>query len=294
MEQFIEMFNNTSKDVMGFFPKVLLAIVVFIVTYSIARLIKKLSLEFYSKIFKKSIDIAKLISKIFYYIILLIGVFLVLEILGLGSFLSKMLAGAGVLGIVVGFAFKEIASNLISGVIISAHRPFKTGDWVEIEGNFGKVNDIGIITTSIQTAYGQEVFVPNNLVYQSTFTNYSTFNKRRVVLKSGVSYGDDLQHVKEVAIDEVKKIDLVLEDEAVDFYFTDIGSSTYNFEVRFWIEFKKQTDYLEAMSELVMRIKDRFEKEDISIAYSVTTLDFAVKGGTNIFDKVITVNTTQK
>ncbi len=294
MEQFIEMFNNTSKDVMGFFPKVLLAIVVFVVTYFIAKVVKKLSLEFYSKIFKKSIDIAKLISKVFYYIILLIGVFLTLEILGLGSFLSKMLAGAGVLGIVVGFAFKEIASNLISGIIISAHRPFKTDDLVDIEGNFGKVKDIGIITTSIQTLDGQEVFVPNNLVYQNTFTNYSTFNKRRVVLKSGVSYGDDLKHVKEVAIDEVKKIDLVLENEAIDFYFTDIGSSTYNFELRFWIEFKKQTDYLEAMSELVVRIKERFEKEDISIAYSVTTLDFAVKGGTNIFDKAITVNTTQK
>ncbi len=90
MNQFIEMFNNTSKDVMGFFPKVLLAIVVFVVTYFIAKVVKKLSLEFYSKIFKKSIDIAKLISKVFYYIILLIGVFLTLEILGLGSFLSKM------------------------------------------------------------------------------------------------------------------------------------------------------------------------------------------------------------
>ncbi len=92
----------------------------------------------------------------------------------------------------------------------------------------------------------------------------------------------------------MKKIDLVLENEAIDFYFTDIGSSTYNFELRFWIEFKKQTDYLEAMSELVVRIKECFEKEDISIAYSVTTLDFAVKGGTNIFDKAITINTTQK
>ncbi len=131
--------------------------------------------------------------------------------------------------------------------------------------------------------------MPNQLIYKSTFTNYSTFKKRRVIVRSGVSYGDDLEKVKSIAIEEVKQIKVLMKTEDIDFYFTSIGSYSYNFEVRFWIEFLKQTDYLNAMSEAIMRIKKRFEEENISIAYPVQSLDFGVKGGVNIFDKPIDI-----
>ncbi len=122
-----------------------------------------------------------------------------------------------------------------------------------------------------------------------TFTNYSTFGKRRVIFKSGVSYGDDLDLVKSSAMEEVQNMDSALKNEKIEFYFTEIGSFSYNFELRFWIPFARQTDYLKAMSEIIMRIKKRFEQEGISLAYSVTTHDFGVKGGINLFDKAITV-----
>ena len=103
------------------------------------------------------------------------------------------------------------------------------------------------------------------------------------------SYGDDLELVKKVTLEEVNKISSVLKNEEIDFYYTEIASSTFNFEVRFWIEFNHQRDYLMARSEIIMRIKKRFEKENISIAYSVMSLDFGVKGGVNIFDKPLAV-----
>ncbi|CAI8351823.1 MAG: Small-conductance mechanosensitive channel [Flavobacterium sp. SCGC AAA160-P02] len=173
--------------------------------------------------------------------------------------------------------------------MLNIQRPFKLDDLVEIDSNFGSIKEIGWITTSIETIEGQLVFVPNQVIYNNTFTNYSKFNKRLVVLKSGVSYGDDLNHVKEVALNEVSKIDSLLKNEVVDFYFTSIGNSTYNFEIRFWIRFKYQKDYLAALSEVITRIKKRFEDENISISYPVTTLDFGVKGGINIFDEAVKV-----
>ncbi|MEM9142936.1 MAG: hypothetical protein AAGA86_08115, partial [Bacteroidota bacterium] len=69
--------------------------------------------------------------------------------------------------------------------------------------------------------------------------------KKRAILKSGVSCGDDLEHVRKVALEEVYKIDAFLKDEVVAFYFTGIGSSTYIFEVRFWIRFTRPKDYLQ-------------------------------------------------
>ena len=230
-----------------------------------------------------------LVLSLFLYIAILIvtGIFLSLEILGLESVLTKLLAGAGIVGIVAGFAFKDIASNAFAGFLLNMQKPFKEGDWVTIDNNFGTIKDIGWITTSIKTISGQEVFVPNQLIYNNSFTNYSTFKKRRVILQSGVSYGDDLDLVKKAALDEINQIESLLKKQGIDFYFTSIGGYAYNFEVRFWIKFNKQTDYLNAMSEAIMRIKRRFEQENISIAYPVQTLDFGVKGGVNIFDKPI-------
>lgn len=279
-------------SVVGFFPKIVLAAAVFIGFYILSKVFRKLSLKWYSKFFKnESSDIAKLISIAIYIFFLLSGVFLALEVLGLESVLTRLLAGAGIIGIVAGFAFKDIASNAFAGFLLSIQHPFKMGDWVTIDSTFGTIQKIGWITTSVKTISGQEVFVPNQLIYNNTFTNFSTYNKRRVILKSGVAYGDDLDHVEKVALDEVNKIEVLLKDEVVDFYFTSIGSSSYNFEVRFWITFTHQKDYLKAMSETIKRIKKRFEAEDISLAYAVTTLDFGVKGGVNIFDKPLVTET---
>jgi len=288
--KFIQNLLDTWKNSMiAYLPKIALAVIVLILFYLIAKAFKSFGLRFYSKIFKKKSDIAKLLSALIYFFLLLSGIFLALEILGLEGVLTKLLAGAGIIGIVAGFAFKDIASNAFAGFLLNVQKPFKENDWVKIDNAFGTIKDIGWITTSIKTISGQEVFVPNQLIYNNTFTNYSTYGKRRVILKSGVSYGDDLELVKIVALKEVQKINNLLKKEVIDFYFTEIGSSSYNFEIRFWIRFNDQKDYLNAMSEIIMLIKKRFEQENISLAYAVTTLDFGVKGGVNLFDKKIDI-----
>ncbi len=287
IEELLVKWQHSTVD---YLPKIVLALVVLVVFYFLAKLFRGLSLRFYSKAFKKKSDVAKIISVIVYFFFLLSGVFLALEVLGLESVLTKLLAGAGIIGIVAGFAFKDIASNAFAGFLVNVQRPFKDGDWVEIDGTFGTVKDVSWITTSIKTISGQEVFVPNQLIYNNTFTNYSTFGKRRVIFKSGVSYGDDLNLVRQASLEEASLVEGLLKNEDIDFYFTEIGSYSYNFELRFWIQFTNQTDYLNAMNEIVMRIKTRFEKENISLAYAVTTLDFGVKGGVNLYDNPISID----
>lgn len=274
--------KDWDSSVFDFFPKILLAILAFVLLYLIAKITQKYSLKAYSKLLKKQDELAKLISTTLYFILIFAGVFLALDILGLEGVVTKMLAGAGIIGIVAGFAFKDIASNIFAGLIVSIQKPFRDNDWVEIDGNFGTISKIGWITTTIKKTTGQEVFVPNQIIYNNTFTNYSTYNKRRIVLQSAVTHNDDLDLVKSVTLDEISKIESLLESEIIDFYFTNIGSYAYNFEVRFWIRFTKNPDYLSAMSEAIMRIKKRFEKEGITIAYPVQTIDFGKNNGINI------------
>ncbi|MCB9356693.1 MAG: mechanosensitive ion channel [Lewinellaceae bacterium] len=286
---FEKILQNWEHGVLDYLPKVFLALLVLIAFALLAKFARTASLKFYSKTIRYHLEIAKIISSLIYFFFLLSGVFLALQIIGLEQILTKLLAGAGIIGIIAGFAFKDIASNIFAGLLLKMQHPFQKDDWVLIDDNYGVIMEIGWITTTIRTVPGQEVFVPNQVIYNNTFTNFSTFKKRRVILESGVSYGDDLEHVKAVALDEVKKLDELLPDEDVDFYFTKIGNSTFNFQLRFWIRFSTNNDYQKAMSDIIIRIKKRFEKENITIAYPVTTLDFGVKGGTNLFDKDIKI-----
>lgn len=288
MERLEELLTTWYNESLAFTPRVILAIVVFLVIYYIAKSARKMCLRFFLRI-KGTQETADVLSSIVYFAIMIVAIFATLEVLGLESVLTKLIAGAGIVGIIAGFAFKDIASNAFSGLILHFQRPFKVGNWVEIGDTYGTIQTIGWMTTSIRTVLGQEVFIPNQLIYSNAFKNYSAFNRRRVVLSSGVSYGDDLEHVKKVAIDEVSKIQNRLEHEPIDFYFTSIGSSSYNFEVRYWIAFHHQTDFLNAQHEVITRIKKRFEQEDISLAYSVLTLDFGAKGGLGLFDQPIEI-----
>lgn len=282
-------FEEWDKSFLDFLPKVFLALIVLIFFYFFAKIIRKYSFKAYSRVSKKQTDLARFISSIIYIILIFAGIFIALDILGLEGVVTKLLAGAGIIGIIVGFAFKDIASNIFGGLVLNIQKPFKDDDWVKIDGNFGTINNIGWITTTIKTTTGQEIYVPNQIIYNNAFTNYSTYNKRRIVLQSAVTHDDDLDLVKQVALDEISQIESLLKTEVVDFYFTSIGSYAYNFEVRFWIKYTKNPDYLNAMSEAIMRIKKRFEKEGITIAYPVQSLNFGLKDGANIFDKHIEI-----
>ncbi len=290
-EVFLEKWQHI---ILNYIPKVAFALLVLIAFYFIGKLAKKSSFKFYSRILKKQPGVVRIISTVIFFFFLLFGVFSALEILDLEGIMTTLLTSAGIVGIVAGFAFKDIVSNIFAGLLLRVQQPFKGGDWVNLEGGFGTIKELGWITTSIETVKGEEFFVPNQLIYNNTFINYSTFGKRRIVFKSGVSYGDDLDLVKKVTLEEVDKIDSVLKNEVIDFYFTHIGSSSYNFEVRFWIKFEHQKDYLSAMNEIIMRIQRRFAKENISLAYNVTTLDFGGKGGVNLFDKPINIETVKR
>lgn len=281
-------------DSIEFLPKLFLALLILLLTYLLARFIKSVSEKFYGKLIKNNVEIVRLISSILHIVIILFGGFLALDVLGLESVITKILAGAGIVGIIAGFAFKDIASNAFAGFLLNMQKPFSDGDWVKVDGNFGTINSIGLITTSLKTVTGEEVFVPNQLIYNQSFTNYSAYNKRMIVLKTGVSYGDNLEMVKTVALNEMSKIESIIDKESIELYFTEIGGYSYNFELRFWINFKTQTDFLSVKNEAIIRLKKRFEQEDISIAYPVQTLDFGVKGGVNLFDRGILIEKNQK
>ncbi len=275
------------ESVLHYMPKFFLAMAILLAALILGKYLRRLTYAFYHRIFKTQPKVAVVISTAFYILAIVIGVFLALEALGLESFLGKLLASAGILGVIAGFAFKDIASNTFSGILVKVQQPFEPGDWVVINGNYGRIEEIGFITTQVKNVEGQLVYIPNHIIYANPFINYSHYRKRRISVTWGVSYGDDLDFVREVARDEIAKIPELLLEEGVQVFFTEIASSTYQFEVRFWIQFNDNVEFMHVRSESIVRLKKRFEQEGISVAYNVLSLDFGVKGGVNIDERII-------
>ncbi|MCB9221906.1 MAG: mechanosensitive ion channel [Ignavibacteria bacterium] len=271
--------NGWWETAVSMFPNFIVAIIVLVIFYLIAKYIKHLLKKFFQKFYGQS-AVINLFSNIVYLSVLTAGLFVALDILDLDKTVTSMLAGLGILGLALGFAFQEIASNFISGIILSINKPFTIGDIIEVDGNTGTVEFVSLRTTNIRTFQGQKILIPNKTIFQNAITNYTENGKRRVDLEVGVSYGDDLEKVQKVTLEAINSLDDILKEEAVQFFFTDYGDSSINFVVMFWTEYKKKhSEYMEAKHRAIMAINKAFNANDISIPFPIRTLDFGIKGG---------------
>ncbi|MAE74795.1 MAG: mechanosensitive ion channel protein MscS [Bdellovibrionaceae bacterium] len=259
-------------------PNLVVAILVLLVFAGIAKLARKLI----KKLSKKIVDneaVTGLLETLTQFIVMAVGVFMALGILNLDKTVTSLLAGAGVIGLALGFAFQEIASNFVSGILIAFREPYKLGDIIEIDGHQGTVTKIELRTTSITTFQGLEVIIPNKRMFTETFTNYTTTPRRRIDLEVGVSYGDKLDEAVDVTKKALEGIDGRLESEEVQIYFTEFGSSSINFVAHIWIPYPANPNFLEVRHKAIMAIKSAFEENDLTIPYPIRTLDFGIKGG---------------
>jgi small conductance mechanosensitive channel len=260
-------------------PNLILAIFLFIVFLNLARLARRL----FARVISKAVDdvsIQRLLTQLLYYLCLSIGVFVVLEILDLDKAVTSLIAGLGVVGIALGFAFQDIAANFIGGVILAFKKPFNIGDVVEIDGTIGALDRTDFRLTVIRTFQGQEVYIPNKDVIQKKIINYSVTGERRIDLQIGVSYGEDLERVQQITLDAIKTVEGVRTDKDIIFDYYGFGDSSINYNLRFWIPFPGEPSILVIINQVFIAIKKAYDAHDITIPFPIRTLDFGIKGGT--------------
>ena len=254
-------------------PNLMVAILVLLAFVIFGKLLKRL----FNKIFQRITDNASLqtlLSSILYITIISIGAFIALSILQLDGAVTSLLAGAGVIGLALGFAFQEIASNFIAGSMMSIRKPFKPGDLIKTNDFFGKVLHIHLRTTELQTMEGQLILIPNAEVFKKPIINYSQLGKRRIDISVGVTYDTDLPFAKKVTREAIEKI-TGIEKDNITIFFTEFGDSSINFTVRYWMPFgNKQFEYLGKQDEGIIAIKKAFDANGITIPFPIRTLDF--------------------
>ncbi|MGY4536471.1 small conductance mechanosensitive channel [Mucilaginibacter sp. UYNi724] len=266
------------KDFIRILPNIALAALILVVGFFVAKLVSKAV----KKIFRRFIHnetLDNLFGSLIYLFLLGIVVFIALSVLKLDKAVTSILAGAGILGLALAFAFQDIAANFMSGIFISVRKPLSVGDIVKIKEYMGKVEEINLRDTVIRTYQGQMVIIPNKDVFQNPIENYTLLGKRRMDLTVGISYGDDLDKVKEITLDAVKDIEGLSKDDEITMFYTDFADSSINYVIRLWVCTTEQVNFLEVKSQAIMRIKKAYDTNDIMIPFPIRTMDFGIKGG---------------
>jgi small conductance mechanosensitive channel len=281
------------SELIKMLPNLALATVILVVGLFLAKRIRSLAKKIFKK-FSLTSTLVGLAVNFVYILFIGIVIFTALKVLHLDTTITTMLASAGVLGLALAFAFQDIAANFISGIFISFRKPFGVGDMIKVKDFTGKVEEIRLRDTTIITFQGQVVTIPNKDVFQNPIENYTKYGKRRVDIKSGVSQGDDLNMAKKIALEAVADLEGILKEET-SFYFDGLGESTINFTLRLWVNTGMQVNYLQVQSDAIIKIKEAFEQNDISLPFPIRTLDFGMKGGKTLADMAIQVaNNSQK
>jgi small conductance mechanosensitive channel len=238
--------------------KLLLALAIFIIGKWVSKRV--------TNIIRKLMERAELDSmlvdflcNIVYALLLAAVVLAALDSLGVA--VTSLLAILGAAGLAVGLALKDSLGNFASGVMLIIFRPFRDGDFVEVAGVSGSVDEVKIFHTVLTTPDNKVVIIPNGQVGAAPITNYSALDQRRIDMVFGVGYDDDLKVARQVLTDICAKHPLVLDDPATQIF---LGESSVDFACRPW---SKTDDYWTVYGDIMEQAKTELEAAGCSIPY---------------------------
>ena len=254
-------------------PNILLAIVIMIIAVYAAKAFRGLTKKLINRINGKPSG-SYLISTIVYLTIIFLGLFFALDVLQLDKAVSSLLAGAGILGLALGFAFQDLSSNFISGIYITFKKPFEVGHTVETNKFIGTIEDIQLRSTTIRTFSGLHLMIPNKDIFQNPMINYSLTPSRRIELNFAIAFESDLEKVVELSKAAVEKIDYLFKDKPVEVYYTDIGDGAIKISVWLWISNHLPPGFMVARHDALINLSKIYKENNISLIAPITLQNF--------------------
>ncbi len=242
---------------------VLFAILIFVSAIKLAKfagIIVNRSLQ------KKSVDsvVRDSLEKFSRYLVIMIGMLFALD--ALGFTLSSLAAFGAILMVGIGFGLQNITQNFISGIILLVERPVKVGDIIQVGSASGKVLDIRVRSTVVQTRDDVSIIVPNSKLLAEEVINQSFLSNRiRRQITIGIAYGSDVSIAMQLLLDAALAQEAVLKEPPPLVIFSDFGESSLDFALRFWTTEIWDIDRL--CSDIRINIESLFRSHGIQIPF---------------------------
>lgn len=236
MDRIAEFVNlsELTTGLVAFLPKLLAAIVI-LVAFNLLYRVTSIPLQAAlsrSRLHEKLVEL--LVRSVYRYTVGIFGLVMALDQLGIN--VGAALAGIGVAGIALGFAAQDSLANIISGFLIFWDQPFTVGSWIHVEGQFGRVADITLRTTRIQTKRNTWVIIPNKSIIDAVVENHSKHGETRVDVSLGIAYKEKVSEARKVLLEAVRQLPTVCAKPEPDVVVMELGDSSVNLDVRVWID----------------------------------------------------------
>ena len=205
-----------------------------------------------------------LVGRVLRLALIVAGLFVAFDLLNATALVGALVGTAGLAGIAIGFAFRDIVENYLAGVILALRQPFEKNDHIRVETFEGKVVRLTARETIMMTLDGNHVRIPNALILRNPMVNFTRNPLRRFDFEAGVGTSDDLALAREVAVGALTGVEGVLAHPAPQALVTRLGDSTVTMQFVAWID-QRQTDFLRVRSEAIRSVKTRLEAEGLNL-----------------------------
>lgn len=193
-----------------------------------------------------------------------LGLLLALELLDLTAVVGALLGAAGVVGIAMGFAFKNIIENHLAGILLSLRQPFAPGDHLCIDGHEGKVVGLTSRATLLMTLDGNHLRIPNSKVFNAVILNYSRNPLRRFDFDLGVGAEDDLLAAQRIGLEAINGVAAICRERAPRSWVVELGDSNVVLRFSAWVD-QREHDFLALRSACLIAVKNALESAGLSL-----------------------------
>jgi small-conductance mechanosensitive channel len=250
-------------DSIGMLPFVLFAFVILVLAWFAARLA---ALGVHSSLQRQlnSALLLNVLARAVAFLVFVMGIYIVLRVSGLTRLALTVIGGTGILGLVIGIAFRDITENFLASIFLSMRRPFLVGDLVEIVNVLGYVQRLTTRTTVLITLNGNHVEIPNSIVYKNTIRNFTTNKNRREDFTVGIGYDVRITEAQDVALRVLREHPAVLKDPEPWTLVDGLGSAVVVLRIYFWLDGSKHS-WLKVKSSVIRLVKRAFQDAGISM-----------------------------
>lgn len=269
---------HTANDLLSSFiervPYFVAAIIVMVIFWLLSLFFKKIVRKLLGNRSHHQ-NLVKVFQRVGGALIFFIG-FMIAMVIAIPGFTPAKLIGAlGIGSVAIGFAFKDIFQNLLSGILLLISEPFRIGDQI-VSGDYeGTVEDIKIRATTIKTYDGRQVVIPNSDLYTSALTVNTAYKQRRLQVAIGIGYEDDIEAAKAEIIQALENSDTVSTKAKPSVVATGFGDSTIDLMVRWFIEDGTQANKVASIHQVIVEIKTALDAAGVNIPFPIRTLDMS-------------------
>lgn len=264
-------YSAIDKIIEGFWERVpyfLIALGVILIFWLIAQLFKFFVKKTLSNRSYTRQNLVLVLNRVGSSVIIFFGFLIGLVIAIPGFTPGQLMSALGIGSVAIGFAFKDIFQNLLSGVLILLGEPFKIGDDIIVSGMEGTVEDIQIRATFLRSPDGRRIVIPNATVYTSAVTVNTAYPRRRCQFVVGIGYEDDVQKAKSIIMAILDKDQLILSQPAFNVNVTQLADFSINLTVTWWVDTQENSTG-NSISTVQEHVIEAFAEHGISIPYPV-------------------------